>query len=114
MSLIIAAALQAAAPPPTPIAPSDFDLAAVRPDEGLRLGLERECPRSVGDEIVVCGRRPVEAYPFAEMARLFREPRIMAEMDLGNGMVGRAYGEQVVLDRGAVSNRIMFGIRIPF
>ena len=76
MSLILAAAFQAAAAAP-PIVPSDFDLAAVRADEGLRLGLERECPRSSGEVIVVCGRRPVEAYPLAEMARLFREPRIM-------------------------------------
>ena len=113
MSLILAASLQAAAAP-QPIVPSAFDLAAIRPDEGLRLGLERECPRSSGDEIVVCGRRPVEAYPLAEMARLYREPRIVAEMSLGNGMTGRAFVEQAVLDRGQVSNRIMFGIRIPF
>ena len=113
MSLILATAFQAATAT-APIVPSDFDLAAVRADEGLRLGLERECPRPRGDEIVVCGRRPVEAYPLSEMARLFREPRIMAEMSLGEGITGRAYLDQAVLDRGQVSNRIMFGIRIPF
>lgn len=118
MSLILIAALQAAAPAaPEPMARIDFDLADIRAAEadGLRLEPWRDCRRSSPDEILVCGRRPRrDDYPMEAMARLFAPEPIVAEMSLGGGTTGRAYVDSVTLDRGAVSNRIMFGITLPF
>ena len=110
MSLALMLALQTAAQPPLPI---DFDLARVTPAES-RLGrLPGTCRAGAGEEIVVCGTRPRGAYPYAEMERLFRARPIRAEMAIGT-MTGRAFVEQVELDRGAVSRRLMFGISLPF
>ena len=116
MSLILMAALQAAAPvAPPDVARIDFDLSDIRRTEGPIGGLSLGCSRRSPDEILVCGRRASgEDYPMAEMGRLFAEQPIVAEMSLGGTITGRAFVESVVLDRGAVSNRIMFGIRLPF
>ena len=118
MSLILIAALQAAAPAaPQPMARIDFDLADIRPAEvdGLRLDPLRDCPRASPDEILVCGRRPRrDDYPMEAMARLFAPQPIVAEMRLGGDLTGRAFVDSVVLDRGAVSNRVMIGITLPF
>ena len=112
MALSLVLALQAAAQAPLPI---DFDLSRMRP-AGFELGrLPGSCARGAGEEIVVCASRPSgEAYPYVEMERLFRARPIRAEMGLGGNMTGRAYLEQVPGDRGAVSNRVMVGIRLPF
>jgi hypothetical protein len=37
-----------------------------------------------------------------------------AEVDLGGNVQGRVHAEAVAMDRGAVSNRVMIGIRWPF
>jgi hypothetical protein len=112
MALSLVLALQAAAQSPLPI---DFDLSRLRPDEFALDRLPGSCRRGAGEEIVVCASRPSrEAYPYAEMERLFRARPIRAEMRLGSNMTGRAYLEQGPGDRGAVSNRVMFGIRLPF
>ena len=120
MSLMLIAALQAAAtaaPAPASMVRTDFDLADIRPADrtGLTIDPPRDCRRSSADEILVCGRRPRrDDYPIEAMSRLFTPQPIVAEMSLGGGMTGRAYVESVTLDRGEVSNRIMFGITMPF
>jgi hypothetical protein len=116
MSLALLMAIQAAAPAePQAMLSIDFNLAEARPATGLSLEIRRGCARPSGDEIVVCGRRESgEDYPMGEMARLFATRPIRAEMGLGGGMTARSYLEQVGLDRGAVSNRIMVGVRLPF
>ena len=118
MSLMLIAALQAAAPAAPAHAPmvrTDFDLADMRPAERTGLTPPPDCRRSSADEILVCGRRPRrDDYPIEAMARLFAPQPIVAEMALGGGTTGRAFVDSVTLDRGAVSNRIMFGITLPF
>ena len=116
MSLMLMAALQAAAVP-EPIVRSDFDLAEHRSPGslGLDLDLWRRCNPSDTGEILVCGRPPRrEDYPMEEMEREFATEPLVAEMRLGGDMIGSVSVESVALDRGAVSNRVMFGIRLPF
>ena len=71
---------------------------------------------ATGSDILVCGaRRNGGAYPMAYWARIYGpEPPIRAEMNLGRGVQGRAYTEAVPMDRGAVSNRAMIGLRTRF
>jgi hypothetical protein len=119
MSLMLIAALQAAAAPPAPqgVARSDFDLADVRPAQqgGLSIHGWRGCARSGTDEILVCGRRPTrDEYPIEEMERRYEEEPLVAEMSIGGTMVGRAFVDSVALDRGAVSTRAMVGVAVPF
>lgn len=112
MSLALIIALQTAA---TPI-PPDFDLARVKPiDSDLRTQPGSACAPGEDGEIVVCGRRPGGGdYPLEAMGRLFATRPLVAEIGLGGTVTGRAYVEQVGMDRGAVSNRAMIGIRMPF
>jgi|SRR5215217_4744827 len=98
---------------PIEIAPIDFDISSLEGGSGIYLG--ERCAAQDGPVIVVCGRRtPGAGYDFAEMARRYAERPLLAEMDLGGGVTGRAYLEQVTLARGEVSNRVMVGIRLPF
>lgn len=124
MSMSLVLALQAAAIPssdaPAPqrwTMPSlaaggaaDFDLARQRLAAGGR------CFGAGTDEVVVCGRRGAGAgdYPLAYWARMFAPRPIRAEMNLGGNVQGRIHAEAVPMDRGAVSNRVMVGIRWPF
>ena len=75
------------------------------------------CLPAAGTEVLVCGPRrggPGD-YPLAYWARVFGpEPPIRAEMGLGGNVTGRIYSEAVPMDRGAVSNRAMIGIKLPF
>lgn len=118
MSLTLLMALQAAAPATAQrVLSIGFDLADVRAaeEEGALPYQRRDCRRGAGDEIVVCGRRPSdEAFPMDEMARRYAEEPIVAEMGLGGGATARTLVEQVQLDRGAMSNRVMIRITIPF
>jgi hypothetical protein len=106
-------ALQAAAQTPVPL---DFDLARIRQlDADLRSVPDRGCEPGADGIIVVCGRRPAPAgYPIERMAREFAVRPPVAEMSLGGNVRGRVFLEQVAMPGGAVSNRIMFGIRMPF
>ena len=118
MALTLMLALQAAAAAPAPappIAPIRFDLASLRAGRSDPLGRARGCTSGDSAEILVCGRRSsTGAYPLAEMTRRYAPGPIRAETRLFGSVVGRAYGESVVLDRGAVSHRAMIGIRLPF
>ena len=108
MAILLALQAPAASADAAPV-PIEFDLARLASAE------RRGCERGDPDAIVVCGRRdPGGAFPMDEMARRYARRPLIAEMDLGNGVTGRTYLEAYPLDRGAVSNRIMFGIRIPF
>ena len=113
MGLAVLLAVQAAAAAPAPM-PIDFDLARLRAADPF--GESRVCDRTAADAIVVCGRRVPRgaAYPMAEMARRYERGPLVAETGLGGSVTGRAFVEAVELDRGAVSNRFMIGIRIPF
>lgn len=120
MSLVLALALQTAvaipaAPAPPPARPAfamlDFDLARYRPADG-----DGRCAGAWAGDVLVCGpRRRGGAYPIAYWARIFGPERpIRAEMNLGGNVQGRIHAEAVAMDRGAVSNRVMVGIRMPF
>ena len=120
MSLTLMLALQAAAPAqpaqapaPSPLAPIDFDLARLARDGTGTAG--RGCRAGDPVPITVCARRSsVGDYPMAEWARLFTPGPLRAEAGLGGGAVLRAYGEQVEIAPGLVSNRLMIGVRLPF
>ena len=89
--------------------PGDFDLGRY-PGAGT-------CLPAAGSEVLVCGprRAGAGAYPMAYSARIFGpEPPIRAEMGLGGNVQGRIYTDAVPMDRGAVSNRALVGIRLPF
>lgn len=121
MSLILMMSLQAmaAANPPAPAAPPapapaavrwlDFDLARYRSSgSGTCLG----APAS---DVLVCGRHGRGAYPIDYWDRIFGPERpIRAEMNLGGGVQGRVYTDAVPMDRGAVSERVLVGIKLPF
>jgi len=122
MSLALLLGLQAAPPAapaasaPLDVLPIAFDIAALgRRPAGLTWS--NRCEASGGEVIVVCGTLGSGAAPLdmEALARLF-EPkrRIVAEASLGGGVTGRTYVEAYPLDRGAVSNRAMIGIRLPF
>ena len=110
-------ALQAAAAPVTMtgVLDLDFDLARYA---AAALGLDGStCSRSDPSAIIVCARRPGGAYPLAQMARIF-EPHqhLVAEARLTGNLTGNVHVEQGDMppDRGAVPNRIMTGLRLPF
>jgi hypothetical protein len=114
MSLAWFLAFQAAAAPAPAPGPLqlDFDLARLAPAE---LGMTgRPCDRGGPSAIVVCGRRTAGAYPLAEMARIFEPGRLVAETRLAGNITGNVHVESVAMDRGAVSNRAMVGLRLPF
>jgi hypothetical protein len=84
---------------------------------GFDLRRSGTCLTAAGSDVMVCGPRRggAGAYPIDYWARIFGpEPPIRAEMDLGGDVQGRIYSEAVPMDRGAVSNRAMIGIRWPF
>ena len=103
-----------AAAAPAPTVPSDFDLARL-PSQEMSLSGRRSCTRGAGEEIVVCGRRESGGdYPLAEEARRFATPPLRAEASIGGGASARVYTESVGIGPGVVSNRVMFGVRLPF
>ena len=117
MSLALMLAVQAAAPAAAAPAPIDFDLARLRPIqfELDTVGGSDGCRRDDADAILVCGRRARGgAFPFAEMARRYAVEPIVAEIGLGGNLRGGLVTEAYPLDRGAVSNRAMVRIRLPF
>jgi hypothetical protein len=111
MSLTLMLALQAAAAPAPALPEIDFDLARY---SRIELGLGRDACRRGGSEIVVCARRGAGAYPLEEMARIFEPGRLIAETRLIGNVMGGVRVESVPMDRGAVSNRVMVGLRLPF
>ena len=113
MLALQAAGVPAAAPVP-PLLVLDFDLARYSQNA---LGMGRSaCRRDDPSAIVICARRSGGAYPLAEMDRLFAPERIVAERRLTGNLMGNVHVEQGDLppDRGAVANRIMVGLRLPF
>lgn len=114
MSLALILAMQAAAmPAPLPLAPIDFDLARHRP---LEQGLPgRGCRADDPAPIMVCARRRSGgSYPMDEWARIFAPRPLRAERDLGNGATLGFHAQAVEIAPGLVSNRVMFGLRMPF
>ena len=108
-------AIQAsAATPPAPPIPSDFDLARLRSAE-MSLAGRRSCRPGAGEAIVVCGRRERGGdYPLEEEARRFATGPLRAEATIGGAASARVYTDSVEIAPGRVSNRVMFGIRLPF
>lgn len=115
MSLALILAIQAAAPAAAqlPLAPIAFDLARHRPaGQGLT---GRGCRADDPAPITVCARRPGGgAYPMDEWARIFAPRPLRAERDLGGGATLGFHAEAVEIAPGIVSNRVMFGLRMPF
>lgn len=118
MHLLLLLAAQTAAPatpPPTAWQPRvgiDFDLADVRSGDGPAAG----CTRDGSEEVLVCGRRAPGTgdYPLDEMALVFAQRPIRAETGLSGSLSGRIHLEQVEVQPGVVSNRVMIGVRLPF
>jgi len=114
--LFVQAAAAPAAPPPPPSAGLlriDFDLGRYRPPDG---GSD-SCPGAGAGpgEVVVCGRRRQGGtYPFAEWARTFATRPLVAEIGVAGNMRGDIHVESVAMDRGAVSNRVMVRLTVPF
>lgn len=116
MAMAFLLALQAAAA--TPIAPAlapiDFDLARLARD-GPALTTRRDCARGDPAAIVVCGRRaPGGDYPLEAWERAFATRPIVAETRLFGNLMGDVHAESATLDRGAVSQRAMVRLRVPF
>lgn len=122
MALTLLLALQSAAAAPAPRWAMPALIASESGAAPLALGREGVrsagvCLPAAGTDVLVCGPRRggAGAYPLAYWARIFGpEPPIRAEMGLGGSVQGRIYSEAVPMDRGAVSNRAMIGIRWPF
>ena len=112
MSLAVILAFQTAMLP----VPAEFDLARLTPiDFDLRYLRGTQCAAGAAGDIVICGRRPRGgSYPLEEMARIFAIRPLRAEAGIGGNVTARAFAEQVGMDRGAVSNRAMIGIKLPF
>ena len=115
MPLVLLMALQAAAPPAPVLLHLDFDLARY---SEVELGLGRgACNRADRSAIVVCARLGHGTYPLAEMAAIFEPHRhLLAETDLAGNLSGNVHVERgdIAADRGAVPQRIMVGLRLPF
>lgn len=112
MSLALLIFVQAAAAPAAGPLPIDFDLARYRPaqDRATAGG----CAGGPG-EIVVCGRRRQgRDYPMAQWARVFGTRPLVAEIGIAGDLRGNVRLDSVELDRGAVSNRVMVGLKLPF
>ena len=118
MSLALLMSFQAAAAPAPPAAPQDvraidFDLARIRSADMPGIESLFACDRSQGADIVVCGRRGGNAYPLAQMSRIYETGPLRAETRIG-GTTVHAYTESVGFPSGRISKRIMFGIKLPF
>ena len=114
MSLALLIFVQAAAAPA--LLPIDFDLAVYRPsrDGAAAAGA---CAGTAGGqgEIVVCGRRRSGGdYPMAQWERIFATRPLTAETGLRGDVRAGVHVDSVVLDRGAVSNRVMVQLKWPF
>jgi hypothetical protein len=83
----------------------DFDLRSLKPAPPAA------CNNRPGEDIVVCGRadRRLRNLPEARVGAL---PK--AEMDVGRGAKLRAEAQSRTLDRGAVSQRAMITLAVPF
>ncbi len=113
MPLALLFALQAAAAPATtPLIALDFDLAHYQPPLDLA---EPGCSRADRDAIVVCGHRGNE-YPLDKMALIYEPRHMVAETRVTGNVMGDVHVEQSDLppDRGAVANRVMARLRLPF
>jgi hypothetical protein len=118
MSLAFIAFVQAAAAAAAPVPAAgplriDFDLARYRPAEDGA----RACAGGAAGpaEVVVCGpRRRGGDYPLAQWARIFAPRSLVAETGIAGNLRGDVHAESVALDRGAVSNRVMVRLRLPF
>lgn len=66
--------------------------------------------------VLVCGprRRDGGAYPLAEMAPLFATRLLVAETGIVGNLRGDMHVESAEMDRGAVSQRVMVRLRLPF
>ena len=113
MSMTLMLALQAAAAPAPALLDLDFDLARF---SETAPGLGRSaCRRDDPHAITVCARRGHGTYPLEEMARVFEPGRIVAETRLTGNLTGDVHLERGhFADRGAVPQRIMVGLRLPF
>lgn len=121
MPLALILLLQAAAAPAaaSPVWDAiDFDLARYRPDGDDGDFAIRACPRGADHAaIVVCGRRGgggAGAYPMAAMERRYGPRPLIAETGVAGDLRADIHVEAAPMDRGAVSNRVMIGLKLPF
>jgi len=111
MALILMLALQASTSSAPALPEIDFDLARYGRDE---IALGQSACRRDPSEIVVCARRGGGAYPLEEMARIFEPGRLVAETRVAGNLTAGVRVESAPMPAGAVSNRVLIGLRLPF
>ena len=121
MALALLIAIQAAAAPPPAAAAVqipqvvDFDLARLRVADADAEAVSRPgCGTVDASEILVCGRRRSGTYPLEQWARIYETQPLVAEGRIFGNVVGQVLAETAVLDRGAVTHRVMVRLRLPF
>ena len=136
MSLIVTLSLQAAAvatpavPAPPPASGPGWAMPALIARDGggtslavdierLRSGSGGGCIGAAPGDVFVCGPRRAGRgdYPLAMWDRIYAPRPIRAQTNLGPHADARVYTEQRDFssqDRGAVSNRVMIGLRTRF
>ena len=117
MPISLLNAFQAVASVPAGAVPVEFDVGRHKPADNPFGSLRRCGLGEEGADIVVCGRRRggPDAAQMKEWADKYPEegpPR--AEIELGGGVTGRAYLEDVEVAPGLVSRRMMVGIKTKF
>ena len=107
------------APPAPVVTPAQGALGALRDDGTVPARtttvapLEARCPPSADGTIVVCGSDP-DAYRISPLASTFAKPDGRAEFSVAPGTRIDVHVEASPLAGGAISKRIMVGVKIKF
>lgn len=73
----------------------------------------RRCPPAPDGAIVVCGSDP-DRFRIKPLATEFRNDPVQAEIGLGDGIKLDAHLDSATLVGGAVSKRVMVGVKLKF
>lgn len=115
MSLSLLLALQAATPMLTDRQLQDFDLKEFEraAEAGPGPGARRRCASDDPNQIIVCGSRG-QGQRLEPLPDIYEKGPIMAETRLFGRVTGCVCLEKATMPGGAVSNRIVVGLKMPF